>query len=210
MSAAKMLAGMSLPHGWKAVKLAGRSKTATGGHFSTGYIAENFDGRQGFLKAMDFAGAFAPGVDTPAMLNFMTSAYLFERQVCEKCADRKLRRVVHAIDSFHIEVKPGDALSRVECLVFELAEGGDIRSHLDAMAAFDLAFAFRLLHDVAVGVEGLHKVDIAHQDLKPSNVLVFTRDTGAKISDLGRAWSKDHPAPHDDLDVAGDTTEVRP
>jgi eukaryotic-like serine/threonine-protein kinase len=45
---------------------------------------------------------------------------------------------------------------------------------------------------------------MAHQDLKPSNVLVFEEDGGSKIGDFGRAWAKDFPAPHDGLPIAGD------
>jgi serine/threonine protein kinase len=198
-----MLAGVSLPNGWTVTRPVGRSSTATGGYFSTGYIVENKDGRQGFLKAMDYSRAFAPGVDTAKMLNWMTSAHLFERQVCEKCSGHRLKRVVHAIESFTIQAVPNDNFSKVECLIFELADS-DIRAHLDAQLAFDIAFVFRTLHNVAAGLEQLHRVDIAHQDLKPSNVLVFTKQTAAKISDLGRAWSRDHQAPHDNLSVAGD------
>lgn len=204
MSAAQMLTGMTLTNGWRVMAPAARSKTATGGHFSTGYLVEHPDGRRGFLKAMDYSAAFEPHVsNTAEMLNFMTSAYLFERQVCEACASNRLRRVVHAIDAFTFTAVPGDPLGRVECLIFERAEG-DIRAHLDAAAAFDIAFAFRTLHNVAVGLEQLHRTGIAHQDLKPSNVLVFTEQGGAKVSDFGRAWSKDHPAPHDRMTVAGD------
>jgi serine/threonine protein kinase len=45
---------------------------------------------------------------------------------------------------------------------------------------------------------------MAHQDLKPSNVLVFSKENGSKIGDFGRAWSQDFAAPHDTLPVAGD------
>jgi serine/threonine protein kinase len=48
----------------------------------------------------------------------------------------------------------------------------------------------RTLHHVATGLMQLHRADIAHQDLKQSNVLHFPAGKGAKISDLGRAVSK--------------------
>ncbi len=203
VGAARMLAGATLPNGWKVVQEVTRSKSATGGHFSSSYIAENADGRRAFLKAMDYSGAFAPGVDTPAMLQLMTSSYLFERRVCEKCGTDRLRRVVHAIDAFSVDAVEGQPFSKVECLVFERAEG-DIRAHLDAADSFDIAFTFRMLHQVATGLEQMHRADMAHQDLKPSNVLVFSGTAGVKIGDLGRAWSQHHQAPHDDLQVAGD------
>ena len=43
---------------------------------------------------------------------------------------------------------------------------------------------------------------MAHQDLKPSNVLVF--DEAEKIADLGRAWHNLRGSPHDAMTCAGD------
>jgi len=36
-----------------------------------------------------------------------------------------------------------------------------------------------------VGLEQLHRVNVAHQDLKPSNFLLFGQQTGSKVTDLG-------------------------
>ena len=67
---------------------------------------------------------------------------------------------------------------------------------------FDLAFIFRSLHNTAVGLQQLHKNGIAHQDLKPSNVLVF--DKVSKISDLGRASTQEISFRYDNLIIPGD------
>ena len=133
----------------------------------------------------------------------MTSAYLFEKSVCEKCRDHSLSRIARAIDSGSILPDPSHPANRVDYLIFELADG-DIRSHLDTQISLDVVFALRTLHHVATGLQQLHTAQIAHQDLKPSNVLVFPGVIGSKVSDLGRAWAKDLPAPHDGLEVAGD------
>ncbi len=111
--------------------------------------------------------------------------------------------MVHAIESFTVQADPSNPFSKVECLVFELA-AGDIRSHLNASRRFDEAFVLRALHHVATALKQLHSVQIAHQDLKPSNVLVFGKDIGTKIADFGRAWSKDLRVAHDNFQVAGD------
>ena len=58
MQPARLLLGRELPGKWKVVEAAARKPNATGGHFSVGYIAENQDGRKGFLKAMDYTAAF--------------------------------------------------------------------------------------------------------------------------------------------------------
>jgi serine/threonine protein kinase len=152
---------------------------------------------------MDYMRAFQEP-DTAKAMKQLADAYLFERQIYDACRDHKLRRVVRAIDGGSVLIDPSQPWSKVEYLIFDLAKG-DIRAHLDAQAAFDVAFAVRVIHNIATGLEQLHKAEMAHQDLKPSNVLVFDGDEGSKVTDLGRAWAKSMPSPHDDLVVPGDT-----
>ena len=201
MGPAEYLEAKTLNGKWKVVKKLAKP-AGTGGNFSTGYIVEDGSGRKAFLKAMDYESAFK-SKDHVRELNALTSAYLFEKNVCEKCSTAKLNRVVHAIDTFTVQADPNNSFSKVECLVFELADG-DIRAHLSAAAAFDLAFVLRAIHNVATAMDQLHRHDIAHQDLKPSNVLVFGKDIGSKVSDFGRAWSKDFRNAHDNDTIAGD------
>ncbi len=154
MKPAEMLEGQKLTDGWRVVKAITRKPTATGSNFSTGYLAEHEDGRRGFLKAMDYISALqAP--NTAEILQIMTKAYLFEKQICESCREKRMNRVTHAIASGSINPTPANPAGKVEYLIFELAEG-DIRVHLDAMAAFDLAFVLRTIHHVATGVQQLH------------------------------------------------------
>jgi serine/threonine protein kinase len=68
----------------------------------------------------------------------------------------------------------------------------------------------KALHHVATGLKQLHNVSVAHQDLKPSNVLVYAASEGSKICDLGRAWDKHKSAAHDGWDVAGDRRYAPP
>ena len=202
MGPADLLEGTVLAGKWKAIKRLIPKPTDTGGNFSTGYIVQDSSGRKAFLKAMDYTRAFR-SIDHVQAINALTSAYLFEKDICDKCSSRHLARVVHAIESFTVQADPSNPFSKVECLVFELADG-DIRSHLNASRRFDEAFLLRALHHVATALKQLHCADIAHQDLKPSNVLVFGKDIGAKVADFGRAWSKDFRAAHDNFKVAGD------
>jgi serine/threonine protein kinase len=112
----------------------------------------------------------------------MTAAYLFECAVLKRCGERNLDRVVRAITSGTITINEPSANGVVEYLIFELADG-DVRSHLRFSADFDLAWRLRCLHHIATGLKQLHGCGIAHQDLKPSNVLVFAGTT-SKLSDL--------------------------
>jgi serine/threonine protein kinase len=203
MGPAHQLTGLTLPGNWKVLQLAARKPNATGSNFSVGYVVENENGRRGFLKAIDYFGAFNQGLNTPDVLNAMTSAYIFERDICEKCRDHRLSRIVHAIDSGSHQLDPKQGITRVDYLIFELADS-DIRAHLDAQQHFDVAFALRTLHNVATGLSQMHAHEMAHQDLKPSNVLIFKGPVTSKIGDLGRAWSKHHTAPHDTHPIAGE------
>jgi serine/threonine protein kinase len=200
MNPAEQLKGLELPNGWKVIEPAKRKPNATGGFFSQGYIAEHCDGRRGFLKAMDYTKAFA-SANTAETLQAMTNAYVFEKALCGKCSH--LSRIARAIDDGSILINPEMPYTKVEYLIFELADG-DIRAHLDMQATLDIVFVMRTLHNVATGLSQLHRADIAHQDLKPSNVLVFKGSDGSKICDLGRGWDRSSPGPHDALSVAGD------
>lgn len=194
---AESLTGSTLNGKWIVDRLMTRVGSQTGGHFSSAYQVRDLNGRVAFLKAMDYSKAMlAP--DPAAMLNAMTSAYLFERQLLKECGAKKMSRVVRAIDEGKLLVTG----AVVEYMVFEMADG-DIRSFLDSSSAFDLKWTLSCIHNICLGLQQLNGSNIAHQDLKPSNVLVFQR-AGEKIADLGRAWHRQRISPNDDLDFAGD------
>ncbi len=190
---AQQLVGLTLEGGWKVLGFAVRKPNATGGYFSQGYIVERADGTRGFLKAMDYIKAFE-SPDTAAVLQAMATAYLFEKAICEKC--NRLSRIARAIDAGSLVLCKGQPHTKVEYLIFELAER-DIRAHMDDLRKLDLLFLMKTLHHVATGLSQLHHAGIAHQDLKPSNVLIYSESVGAKICDLGRAWDMKSPSPHD-------------
>lgn len=190
-----------------------RAANATGSTFSCGYLVEDGTGRRAFLKALDYAGALR--TENPAeTLNALTAAFLFEVRVLERCRERRLSRVATPIATGKIPGKDDLGADVVEYLIFELAER-DIRGALDAGRRFDTAWLMRALHHIATGLDQLHRIDIAHQDLKPSNVLVFSDPArrGADVSklcDLGRAAYKGHSPPHDRKPVQGDPAYAPP
>jgi serine/threonine protein kinase len=91
----------------------------------------------------------------------------------------------------------------VQYLIFELADN-DVRAHLENLTRLDAVFIMKTLHHVASGLAQLHREGIAHQDLKPSNVLIYSANKGAKVCDLGRAWDRNESAEHDNYPIPGD------
>jgi eukaryotic-like serine/threonine-protein kinase len=197
MTPAQQLEGLTLGGGWVVGSLIPRPVGHTGGHFSCAYGVTNPDGRTGFLKAMDYSSALS-SADPAVALNVLTSAFLFERDVLQECVDRRMSKIVRAIDGGKVSASG----SIVEYLIFEPASG-DIRHHLDSLASFDLTWTITCMHNICVGIRQLNGASIAHQDLKPSNVLEFAEE-GQKLADLGRAWHRSRVSPHDSLECAGD------
>lgn len=205
---AERLVGLDLDGGWHVDSFVTRHPKSTGGKFSVGYLVTNSDGRQGYLKALDFSAAFAQP-DLARALQDLTTAYNFERDLLEKCKDRKLKHIVVPLDSGSVTV-PGviGELRNVLYLIVELASG-DIRKEVAEWQKFDVAWALRSLHQSALGLHELHYAHIAHQDLKPSNVLVFPI-VGSKLSDLGRASYRGTHSQNDDIPVAGEISYAAP
>lgn len=206
-SAARQLEGRTLDTGWRVLRMIEPHTTATGGNFSCGYEVENVDdGRRAFLKALDYSWAMQ-SPDPAHALNIMTSAYIFERDLLKRCRESGLTRIVTAITSGKVVVDGAPMGGLVEYLVFERADG-DIRKQMERAADFDLGWRILCLHHIAVGLKQLHAELIAHQDLKPSNVLLFERSS--KLADLGRAACKGQAPPHEPFQVAGDPAYAPP
>jgi len=195
---AEQLQGTKLDDGWVVQEQIPKTGFQTGGCFSCSYRVVGKDGKSAFLKAMDYSAALKEP-DPAKALNDLTNAFLFERGLLEECAGRKMSRVVRAIGGGTTTI----AGSIVQYLVFEEAKDGDLRKHLSSKAQFDLVWTLTCAHNICVGVRQLNGASIAHQDLKPSNVLCFPEE-GEKLADLGRAWHKSRYSPHDSKLFAGD------
>ncbi|MCG6205834.1 protein kinase [Rhodopseudomonas sp. HC1] len=207
MSAAEHLAGMTLDGGWTVVsKIA--HVPSSGGMFSVPYIVEDKSGKEHFLKALDFSEAFN-ALDPARELQNMTSAYNHERDVLEHCRDRRLSRVVLAVTHGYAQVPNFGAIDgRVAYLIFELAES-DVRKQVDLKNRLDCLISLSILNDVTLGMMQLHRETIAHQDLKPSNVLTYA-DGGCRVGDFGRSARRGYQVWMDNLVVAGDRTYAPP
>jgi serine/threonine protein kinase len=179
----------------------------TGGNFSVAYEVMHSSGQKAFLKALDYSWAMEQK-EVAKELQRMTAAYLFECNVLEKCREGSFDKIVRAIATGTIRIDEPDGEGVVEYIIFELADG-DIRNHLRFTQRFDLAWLMRCLREIATGLRQLHAARIYHQDLKPSNVLVFDGNE-SKLSDLGRAVYEGESAPHYNLAFAGDPAYAPP
>ena len=92
---------------------------------------------------------------------------------------------------------------------------GDLRKQLSHLGVFSCSSVFTILADVALGMSQLHRHGVAHQDVKPSNVISMTdmsvpKDALFKVGDLGRIVRKNKVGPYDGLHWPGDGNYAPP
>lgn len=207
-NAALNLEGQTLNGGWVVGSLNERDPSATGGMFSVSYIVSHADGRKGFLKVIDLVRVFSD-ID---LLQETINEYIAERDLLIMCGERRLSKVVTAIDHGQF-LLPGYILGSVNYIIFELATS-DVRIALSQGDQIDLLIKLEMIHQLATGLRQLHLHEVAHQDLKPSNFLVFgdsaSSDVSGKIADLGRAFRPSVPTAHDAMVRPGDISYAPP
>lgn len=198
----RSLEGLKTDSGWT-IERRLSEKLQSGGNHCVRYSATSSEGKSGFLKAMDFSRA--RNVDD---VNNLSAAYIFEREVLERCKNRNMSKVVIALDHGEISVPgfPEGIGSTVYYIIFEVADEGDFRQkHLDSFnnSVQALFSRFKALHHVCLGLEQLHGAGLAHEDIKPSNILCFEGGI-AKVSDLGQVTDYHGRSPFSGADFTGD------
>ncbi|MBO9732401.1 MAG: protein kinase [Chitinophaga sp.] len=212
--AAHALVGRTLKGKWKVLSKVEPKQGGTGGFFSVCYIVS--DGNQkAFLKAINFVAFFNMhkannrGVSIVDIMHELTEAYKYEKELLLRCKNKKLTKVSTILDEGE-EFVSDFTIGNVPYLIFEMADG-DIRAKINFNNNLDTAWKLRSLHHVAVGLKQLHYIEISHQDLKPSNVLIYEKGILSKIGDLGRSLCGDLEAPHENGDnFVGDFTYAPP
>ena len=208
MTASARLLGLTLDDDWLVFEGVARPAQSTGGTFSHSYLARKGN-RIGFVKAFDFSSAFEPGADTLGRLSLLTASYEHERDVLEHCRGRRLSHVVVAISNGEVSVPDMSPMEgRVFYLIFEKAEG-DVRCQMDETTASDAVWCMSALRSACLGLWQIHQEFIAHQDLKPSNVLSYG-GSDFRVSDLGRCSRRGHAIWYDDASFPGDNTYAPP
>lgn len=207
MANAEELIGIKLNNGWVVTKKLTNKHYSTGGNFSICYVVER-DGEIGFMKVLDLTRLLR-AKDFMRVLEWAIKAHNYECDILKLCAERRMSKVVYVIEHGEIFAEEGDSDLPVHYLIFELADKS-ARDHVAVSDDLANAWLMRSVHNVAVGLSQLHKSGIAHQDVKPSNVLLFDKSETSKIGDLGRAEVQQKESVYVSLNVAGDPDYAPP
>jgi eukaryotic-like serine/threonine-protein kinase len=212
------LLGRELDDGWLVTERVGWTVDAqgnlkaagepgSGGNFSAGYRVKRGD-RIAFLKAIDLSRAMV-AADVIGELKKIVDTASFEKAICKLCGDRQMDRVVLALGTGDVVTGP-NLQDRVPYIIFELADG-DVRRRVrlinDSARA---SWIFRAIQNAAVGLTQLHSARVAHQDVKPSNLLHFESQGAFKVGDVGRAIQEGIQVPHAEYGIAGDPIYAPP
>jgi len=203
--AAHNLEGRTLQEGWKVVRKIVKDTGDTGGLFSVCYEVEK-EGVLYFLKAYNIGGFTDDGRTFMENMQEMSNAFQYEKNLSDYCQKNRVTKVSFVISSGEEEL-PGYKYSLVPYLIFDMADG-DVRHKLDYSKTLDFSWKLKSLHDIAVGIKQLHGIEVSHQDIKPSNILLFKSES--KIGDLGRSMCPALSGPYDHYAFSGDRTYSPP
>ena len=193
-SLASRLEGKTIGDKWKVIKKRIKTVDDHSGTFSSCYEVQNIEnGEIGFLKAINYEYAFKalmPSIPSTVFLQDLTQNYNYEKDLLEFCKDKKMSRIVTAIA--HGEYIEPAEMFPVPYLVFETATGS--LKNVKQQKQLDLAWKLGAIHGFLVGLSQLHREKIVHQDIKPSNILIFGHNV-SKLGDLGNATKLDKKSP---------------
>lgn len=205
LTPAENLEGHYLDGGWYVKSRVPKDPKHTGGYFSIGYIVESEEGEIAFLKALDLKKVIStPGADRVTRIRDLTAAYVYERDLLKRCRTAKLKRIIKCLDDGELDLDG----EWIPYIIFEIAYS-DVRQQANDLNRFDSAWALRTMHHTAVGIKQLHGQEIAHQDIKPSNILI-TEGENRKLGDLGRSATKECTLGHMDSCFTGDNNYAPP
>ncbi len=200
---AYQLTGVTIPGGWLLKERYVKENIDKGGQFSVQYLAEK-EGKEYFVKVIDIEKALKGRnlTDLTKTLEQQMAAFNYEKELLERCRDRAMSKIVRVIDADMIpygELTPYP----MPFLVFEKADG-DVRKYIKFQDEVDFAWKLKSLHDIATGIEQLHSMQLIHQNLKPSKILQFKKQS--KISDIGKSKTFSGTGLFDENLLNGDKT----
>lgn len=207
MANAENLVGLKLNNDWIVTKKLTNKPFSTGGNFSICYVVER-GSEVGFMKVLDLKRLLR-AKDVMRVLELAIKAHNYESDILKLCAERRMSKVVYVIEHGEILAEEDEIDLPVHYLIFELADKS-VRDHVAISEELANSWLMRSIHNVAVGLSQLHKSGIAHQDVKPSNVLLFNKSATSKIGDLGRAEAQQRESVYVYYTVAGDPDYAPP
>lgn len=207
ISAVHALEGKTLKTGWHVIERVNPKPGSSGGGFSVCYIVEK-DGQKGFLKALNMLSFIRDDkTDLLEAMTEMLNTFNFEKEILMRCSNKKLSKISRLLEASQ-ENFTGYIAANVYYMIFEKADS-DVRNHLNFTNEVDTAWKLRSLHNIATGIKQLHSIEISHQDIKPSNILIFDKSI-SKLGDLGRSLCQSLNSPHSGLNFTGDNRYAPP
>ena len=213
MSAAQHLTGESMlgtriKGEWRVLKKMETQPAHTGGLFSTGYVVKHENGREAFMKVTDCSLMCTDTGDMLAAMLATANSYETEKKILEYCRGNNMDRVVTPLDygdKMHVYAGIKEPIFWI---IFELAKA-DARQQISSVKAFDFNWAVHAMHNLCVATKQLHTANVSHNDIKPSNFLIFGKLL-QKLGDLGSATSPKFPSLHDTKFCVGDRRYAAP
>lgn len=199
---ARELVGITISGRWELLRPLHDGPQESGGNFGVGYVArDRQDDIDRFVKVVDFRSRLTDLNQLTALLQHAQ----FEVAIHKACLrmSKVVRMAAHGQLVFRT---PGGDEYNFLCLVLELGEG-DIKSHVDFRPDRSPYWKLWVLREVALAVVQLDRANLAHNDIKPSNVIRFPSrgdSHSVKLGDVGRAVTKAGTGPFDGMPWAGD------
>jgi len=154
------------------------------------FEARDANGRKALVKVLDLrVNDAAP--DELKDLEMRLKAFNYQRELIARLSQERLRGVVRALHSGSIPVT-GAPLGRVFYLIFEWSDD-DLRSQVALQERFDVGYALRVLHQAAIALHELHYRQVAHQSLRPANVVFLANHV--KLGEFSCAIDGRRPRP---------------
>lgn len=199
---AKDLVGFVIEDRWEITKLQYNTPPASGGNFGIGYFAyDRKDKVERFIKVVDYLARLA---DISQLTKLLQLAQ-FEVAMHKYCV--RMSKVVRMIAHGQLFFKTAsDSQYNFLCLVLEKGEG-DIKDHVDYLPDKSPYWKLCVVRDVALAITQIERGNLAHNDIKPSNVIRFeSKGTthNIKLGDVGRVVTKEGNGPFDGEKWAGD------
>lgn len=124
-------------------------------------------------------------------LEMRLQVFNYQKDLIERLADERLHGIVRGLHSGSILFATAP-LGRVYYLIVEWSDD-DLRSQVALHEHFDASYALRVLHQAANALHELHLRNVAHQSVRPANVVFL--DQRAKLGEFSCAVDGHKPRP---------------